>query len=384
MTLRTPAQFSLMAPQRPAALAVSAFLALMLTGCGGGSGSSTTETGGGTGGGGGATTQAGTYALKAGSATVGSFMLDSANTVTGCVVGQDTTCTPQVTVNGNSTNFTLKGGSTSASGTIAANGAVTGQLTQAGGAVSALTGSKTSSDYVDCTAPSTRSNGQCVLPSTKIVIAPTVTWLIDPTAGGTWTPATGMQFNTRYTLCFGYGECDRFVKTFLVTPDDLKDEDAEEILAYAQSVAKDFQEMIGRMWKAKTYPPFSLMQKIFRESVENAIATESQNAAQTAARAFAAAGYPAAGGGASGTPSGSEPTTASACGNLAYAGDMSEPQVSVFDLQAMSYSCAYKASGDANALTYGNRVCKLLDDYVKALEGKFHPLYCNGPKLKVS
>lgn len=369
-------------------LAIS-LMAASLIGCGGGGDSSSPSPSGATnspgGSGQGVTSPAGTYTVKTNGGTSGSFLLDSAGVITTCAVSQDKQCSATTQTSTEGTRFTLTGSETSATGTIAASGAVTGQLTQAGSSSVALTGSKTSSDYVDCVAPLIPGNGQCALPQDKIVIAPTIIWLVEM-AGGTWSSEAGMRYNWRYSLCIGYGTCDRVIKTFLLTPDDMADEETKELMAYAESVAKDFQAMIARMWKSKTYPTLSQAQTIFKNAVDAAIAEDAPVAAERAASAFTSAGFPAAGSSstATGTPSGSEPTVASACGNLVYTGDRSEPQAYVFDQYAQQLSCLHKTTGENQFLTNGNKVCGILDGLIKATSGTFRPLFCTGAKLKTS
>jgi hypothetical protein len=365
---------------RPWRLLFLGLAAATLHGCGGGGGGGAAADGGSLN----VASLSGTYALRAGSSTVGSFMIDQAATITSCAVGQSQACEARVTSTGNGASFTLTGdaGGASASGTIGAGGAITGQITQGNGSVTPLTGSKVSDGYVDCAAPFTRSNGQCLPPATKIVIAPRITWLQEY-RGGIYS-SNGFKTTWLYSLCLGYGDCDRIIKSFLLTQDDMNDPDTRDTMTYAQSVAQDFGDMISRMWQAKTYPSLAQMQKIFRDAIDNALATDSPNAAQTAASAFAAAGYPAAGGGAAGAPSGSEPTTASACGNLSYPGDTSDPQVYLHDKYAQFLGCLYKATGDSQQLENGNKVCTILDGVLKTIPGTFKPLYCTGAKLKTS
>lgn len=324
----------------------------------------------------------GTYTVKTAAGVSGSFMLDSGSTITACAVGRQSVCTGQLVSAANGRNFVLTGPSASISGTLAADGSITGQMTE-GASTTQVTGALTSGEYIDCISPAARIEGRCVLPESRLVIAPTIFWL-EEMAGGTWSEANGLRYNWRYSLCLGYGQCDRVIKTFLLTPDEMADAETQEAIQYAKSVAKEFQAMIGRLWKAKTYPSLAQMQKIFGDAVQAAIASDTQNAVETAANGFAAAGYPAAGGGTASGPSGAEPTVASACGNLAYTGDTSEPQVYVYDRYAQHLSCMYKATGEAQYLTNGDKICKILDGLLKSTVGTFRPLFCSGDKLRRS
>lgn len=331
------------------------------------------------------TAPAGTYAMKTSEGTTGSFLLDSAGVITTCAVSHDKTCSAATQASTEGTRFTLTGSETSATGTIAASGAITGQLKQGSSSSVSVTGSKTSDEFVACAAPLVAANGQCVLPQDKVAISPRVTWLKEM-AGGTWSSEAGMRYNWRYSLCIGYGECDRVIKTFFLTPDDMADDETKEIIAYAETVAQDFQTMVGRMWQAKTYPTLEQAQKIFGNAVDSAIDEDAPVATDRAASAFAAAGFSAAGGTSTAavTPSGSEPTVAAACGNLSYTGDRSEPQVYMFDQYAQHFSCLYKSTGDSQFLTNGNKVCGILDGLIKTTSGSFRPLFCTGAKLKTA
>lgn len=361
--------------------AVSALLMALLAGCGGGG-----SNGGGSGssdpgpGAPGTAALSGTYTLTTGGAVKGSFMLDKDGAIAVCAVGTDPSCTAKVTqpsTAGGSTSFALLGNSSGAkaSGTIAANGTVAAELIASNGAATPLVGSKVSENYVDCAAPFTREGGQCQPPaSAVIVIAPTIKWAIRliPLGGG-----------RIYTMLFCYGDsCEAISPEIAVTREDLADEETPEIIAYAESVAKEFQNIIARLFTAKTYP--KQLAQIFRRAVHGAIESERPNAVESAVSALTAAGFPAAApGGQSSGPSGTGPTAASACAEQSYPGDTSEPQVYFHDKYAQFLSCLYKATGDQTHVVNGNKECGLLDNFLKGIPNRFTPLFCTGPKLKL-
>jgi hypothetical protein len=367
---------------RPWRLLFLGLAAATLHGCGGGGGGGAAADGGSLN----VASLSGTYALRAGSSTIGSFMLDQAATITSCAVGQSQACEARVTSTGNGASFTLTGdaGGASASGTIGAGGAITGQITQGNGSVTPLTGSKVSDGYVDCAAPFTRSNGQCLPPeSAKLVIAPVIVWVTTPMLS-----PNGFETWTLY-LCWDPSHapagCDQISPVIKLDAEDLADNQTPPLKAYAFSVAKEFQNMIARLWAVKTYPTGKQMSSIFNNAIAADVASggATQKAVQAAGTAFAAAGFPAAAGGQASSPSGTAPTAASACGALNYPGDTSEPQVYLHDKYAQFLGCLYKTTGDSQQLDNGNKVCTLLDGLLKSTTGTFTPLFCTGSKLKV-
>lgn len=357
-------------------------VAASLLACGGG-GSDTPADGGGSGAGApDVSALAGTYALKTGGTAVGSFMLDKSASVTICALGTEAGCTAEVTAPttaGGSTKFTLTGeaGGSSASGTIAADGTVAGQLKKGTGAAEPFTGTRVSGNFSDCQTPFTRVNGQCQPPATGIIIAPSIVWHLDVSqAGRTYT----MQ------LCndpLGR-DCIAISDPIFVSKADLADGETPAIIAYAYSVATEFQNMIGRLSAAKTYPTRAQLVAIFKKAVDTAITTQSQNAVQTAGAGFTAAGFPAATGGASSGPSGTASSAESACANAPYRGDTSEPQVYLFDKLAQFDACLYKATNKDIYLTDGNAQCRVLNGLLQATIGNFKPVACNGPSLITS
>ncbi len=359
--------------------------ALALAACGGGGGSGDAGGGSNPGPAHGALAAPGTYTLTTGGVVKGSFMLDPNGVIAVCTVGADRSCTAKVTpptAPGGSTAFALQGSASgaSASGAIAANGSVSAQLTAANGAVTPLAGSKVSDSYVECAEPFTRKDGQCLPPaSAAVVIAPVIVWQEE------LIPLGGGRIYTMQ-LCYGGlgGSCQDISPRIKVTAEDLADEDTPPIMAYAESVAKEFQNIIQRLWAAKTYP--KQLAQIFRKAVQGAIDSETPNAVETALSDLKAAGFPAAApGGQSSGPSGTAPTAASACGEQPYPGGNSTDnlQVDSFDRQAQSIICLYKATGEQKLVDNGNKVCGILDGLLKVTPGKFTPLFCVGSKLKL-
>ena len=364
----------------PSRMLLCGVVAASLLACGGG-GSDSPAAGGGAGAGApDLTALAGTYALKTGGTAVGSFMLDQSASVTVCAIGTEVGCTAEVTAPtaaGGSTQFKLKGvaGGSAASGTIAADGTVAGQLTKASGAAEPFTGTKVSANFSDCQTPFTRVNGQCLPPATGVVIAPSIVWKLEVSAAG-----------RTYTMQLCHSplglDCTAVSDPIFVSKADLADDETPDIIEYAESVAKEFQNMVGRLWAAKTYPTLAQLVSIFKKAVDTAIATDSPNAVETAGAGFTAAGFPAATGGASSGPSGTASSAESACANQTYPGDTSEPQVYLFDKLAQFDACLYKATNKDIYLTDGNTQCRVLDGLLKATIGTFKPMYCTGPSLK--
>jgi hypothetical protein len=177
-------------------------------------------------------------------------------------------------------------------------------------------------------------------------------------------------------------DCTAISDAIFVSNADLADAETTGIIAYAESVAVEFQNMIARLWAAKTYPTHAQLVQIFKNAVSTAVETDTQNAVQTANSGFAAAGFPAASGAPAGSPSGSGTTAEKACAEQSYPGDTSEPQVYFFDKIAQFDACLYKATNNSNYLTDGNRQCQVLDGLLKATTGTFTPMFCNGPQLK--
>jgi hypothetical protein len=387
MSSRHPSAIANSGPsgRQPRHLLLCGLVALALAGCGGGSDDASAPAAGSGAGSGGSSSApdlaalAGTYTLTTGGTVVGSLMLDQTASATICTLGSRG-CAAEVTApttSSASTQFKLTAtddGST-ANGAIASNGAVSGQLTKAGGAVEAFTGSKVSANFADCQSPFTRVNGQCVAPTSGIVLAPSIVWLQEIVPGG---QAFTMQ------LCsspLGL-DCVAISDRIVVSSAELADKETADILDYAQSVAKEFQAMIGRLWAAKTYPTRSQLAQIFRNAVDGAIASDTQNAVQTAGAGFASAGFAAANGGTASSPSGTASSAESVCANQQYPGDKSEPQVYLFDKLAQFDACMYKATGNSDYQKDGNTQCRVLDGLLKATIGNFTPLYCSGPQLK--
>ncbi len=71
------------------------------------------------------------------------------------------------------------------------------------------------------------------------------------------------------------------------------------------------------------------------------------------------------------------------CKNAPYDGDQSDPQVYVFDAIAQFDICAYKATGNNDYLTDGNRQCRVLAGLIADTRSTFRPLYCSGSSLRI-
>ena len=352
--------------------------ALMIAACGGGGGGEDTDAGTPV-----TKLQSGTYTLTSGGDVKGSFMLDKDGAITICALGTDPSCTAEITPpagSGGNNGLTLQANTSAAkvNGTIAANGSISAQLTSADGAVTPLAGSKVSDNYVDCSAPFTRKDGQCQPPaSASIVISPRIVWQEELPPGG----------GRIYTMLMCYADLNNCVEVsppIRVSAQDLADGETPEIIAYARSVAVEFQNIIARLLAGKTYPKQSVLVKIFRDAVQGAINSGSGNAVESAVSALQAAGFSAAApGGQSGSPSGTAPTAASGCAEQAYLGkDISEPQVYLQDKYAQFLSCIARVTNDNQQVVNGNKVCKTLDGLLKATNSSFKPVACIGTQLK--
>jgi hypothetical protein len=289
--------------------ALAAVVAMGLTACGGGGGD-TTGSAAPADGSVSAASLAGTYSVTGSAGGMSAaFAVNRNAAVTACTLAGADTCTGVIVPGTQTAGSTFKitatrtGSATSVAelaGSIAAGGTLTGKLTQ-GGASQDVGGSKVADTFADCVSPLVLDNGSCKAPSAGISLMPTVSWAIEESPSG-----------RTYTMQLCYGsiyQCEAISDPLFVSRADLADADFPGVLAYAESVALQYSQMIAKLWAAKTYPSHAQIIATFRAAVNQALATEMENAVQTASSAFTAAGYPAAGGGTGGTVSATPPST---------------------------------------------------------------------------
>lgn len=176
-------------------------------------------------------------------------------------------------------------------------------------------------------------------------------------------------------ICYtGSGvDCSAISGSYFVLPGDVDNAD----LAYAQSVATEYNNMIGRLWSAKSYPLPSTLESVFRSATNKAVSNQAHTAVQDALAGFTAAGFPAAGtGGAGGTG------TLASCSDVVYPGDTSSPQIYIFDAIAQFDACALAATKDEKYRSDGNMQCQVLAGTNAATGNNFTPLFCSGSVMK--
>ncbi len=139
-----------------------------------------------------------------------------------------------------------------------------------------------------CVSPQIFINGACTTPTVSIDIRPSIWFEMSPSQ-------TGILYSAELCL-LAYTNCDSLGDPVFVTNAELQDPNAEipATLAYADQVAKEFNNIISRLWAAKTVPPHQTLLDIFRGAIAKDLNDGSFTAVQTASSAFVAAGYPAA------------------------------------------------------------------------------------------
>jgi hypothetical protein len=186
-----------------------------------------------------------------------------------------------------------------------------------------------------------------------------------------------------YNLQFGYvGSGDPSgwdnLGSATVTAEEAQEdpEEAPAALAAAVKAVNQFEEIIGRLWDAKTYPPHATMVAVFRGAVQKALAEEDASvAAPYAVSQFVSKGYPAASGGSS-TPPDTGSADPSQCGEP-YTGPNIDPQFDTFCKNAYVNSCLDKKTGTSTFLSQTKTVCGVLDGLLKATNGPAASNYCS-------
>ncbi len=287
------------------AATLGAGVLMMVTACGGGGGGGTSSdpSGPSSGGTANAATFAGTYGFTAANGIPGAIAINTSATVTACTVGTASSCAGEITLSANSAGFKLTGnGSQVASGTIDTQGAVSGTYSAPGAPSETLSGTRAGTTFAQCPEGYAANGTQCTPPANaRALFAPTLMWNVAlPPGGRTY----------QMELCWdGPTNCESVGKPIFVSNDDLNDSDFPAILAYAESVAKEFGAMISRLWAAKTYPSSDTLKTVLGNAIDLAVATETPNAVETAGAGFNQAGFPAATGGSGGTVSATPPET---------------------------------------------------------------------------
>lgn len=187
-----------------------------------------------------------------------------------------------------------------------------------------------------------------------------------------YSPANGTE-----TWMMKYGRGSQIGKTIVLTAEDKADHSLDSVLAYAQSLPTEFENMLKKLWDANTYPPEGTILSVLGNAINNAVANQTQDAVQRAVAGFTAAGFPAAGtGGTGGTG------TLAACADVVYPGDKSSPQIYIYDAIAQFDACALAATKDERYRSDGNMQCEVLAGTNAATGNTFTPLFCSGSVMK--
>lgn len=145
-----------------------------------------------------------------------------------------------------------------------------------------------------CMAPAVLQNGACVTPANNPP-RPVVGFSVAVSPAGQTYSAV---------LCWDASQCDALGEDVFVSTAEILASNGEVAadVAAADRVATEFNNMIGRLWLAKTIPSAQTILSVLQNAVATALANENAaSAVSTAATGFTAAGYPAAGGGTTGT-----------------------------------------------------------------------------------
>lgn len=160
-----------------------------------------------------------------------------------------------------------------------------------------------------------------------------------------------------------------------VSKEDREDDSEGEIpaaVAAAQKIAAEFDAMLSRLWKAKTYPTKSQMVAIFSNTVSKALAAKNPSVALTeASNGFNAAGFPAAAG-----DSVSSASASGAC-NETYTGPNDSTQTDAYCRNAYFNSCIDKANNTNALLPQTQQICNVLDGTLKFGNGPSLVNYCS-------
>ena len=157
---------------------------------------------------------------------------------------------------------------------------------------------------------------------------------------------------------------------------------AEVTLVEMDRVARDLNAMLTSLWTQSKRPDKNVLKQAVGEGFSRARsvgAVSAQAAAALLERGFPT-GYVGEGTGTNtggtGTPGGTG--AASGCATRPYTGDTSDTQVYVYDYIAQVDQCFYRATGNTDYLTDGDRQCRILSGLMASTNSRFRPQYCSG------
>ncbi|RZI44165.1 DUF4214 domain-containing protein [Herbaspirillum sp. HC18] len=227
-----------------------------------------------------------------------------------------------------------------------------------------------------CMVPAVLQNGACVMPE-SVPIPPSTMFEVFVSPGGDTYVAK---------LCWGGTyQCETLGQSVFVSAEDILADKGEvdANVREASRVLSEFNNMIGRMWKAKTYPPTSTMVAVFTKAISDGLAAEDGSVAiSSAAAGFTKAGYPAASGGSTTTGGSGGGSTAeadaagSACSLSNYKGPNQDPQFDSFCKNAYVNTCLDQTTGTSTYQAQTQTVCKVLDGFLKAVGSGTAANYC--------
>jgi hypothetical protein len=218
-----------------------------------------------------------------------------------------------------------------------------------------------------CMAPATLKDGACVMPANNPP-RPVVKFSVAISPAGQTYSAI---------LCWDSSQCDSLGDDVFVSTAEILASNGEVAadVAAAGRVATEFNDMIGRLWIAKTIPPSATVLSVFKNAIATALANENAGSAVSAATAgFNAAGYPAAGGSTSGATT--TDLSGGACNMSNYNGPTTDPQFDTFCQNAFINTCLDKATGTTTYQAQTLTVCTTLDGFLKAVGSGTAANYC--------
>ena len=158
---------------------------------------------------------------------------------------------------------------------------------------------------------------------------------------------------------------------------------AEVTQAVKNQVSRELQAMLNSLWLQIARPDKETLIAAIKRGFQDA-KTPSEVTAR-AASSLAFQGYPtgyAASGTGTGTTGGTGGTgSAGECTTKAYTGPTTDAQVYIYDYIAQIDQCLYRATGNVNYITDGDRQCFILSGLIAATNSQFRPQYCAGTKL---
>jgi hypothetical protein len=151
--------------------------------------------------------------------------------------------------------------------------------------------------------------------------------------------------------------------------------------AAKNQVSRELNAMLTSLWAQLARPDKETVIQAIKRGFQ--FATTPGEVTARAAASLAAQGFPtgytdSGTGGAGGTGG---TGGAGECTTKAYTGDISDSQVYIFDYTAQIDQCLYRATGNANYITDGDRQCAMANGYIVQFGSTFRPQYCAGTKL---